>query len=131
MKNSTERHMTPAAVAEKVGCGRTSVMNAIKNGKLIAMRDNSNRWKIAPEDAEDWANSLPKRAIKLVTVNDTNSDSVKLASAEATVAHLRSQIERDDKRHADEISRLETIIERLTAPKPTFLQRIFGAPERS
>lgn len=106
-------------------------MNAIKNGKLIAMRDNSNRWKIAPEDAEDWANSLPKRAIKLVTVNDTNSDSVKLASAEATVAHLRSQIERDDKRHADEISRLETIIERLTAPKPTFLQRIFGAPERS
>lgn len=130
MKKAFERHMTPAAVAQKVGCGRTSVMNAIKNGKLIAMRDNSNRWKITPEDAEKWEETLTKRVTKSVTDSAANSDSVSLAAAEATVAMLRSQIERDDKRHADEISRLETIIERLTAPKPTFLQRLFGASPR-
>lgn len=141
MTRDTDTHggktYTPLAAAKHAGCGRTTIMKAIKEHDLQANRDNRNRWKIASEDLEKWMESRP---VTDATVTDSDGDidatdatmqfMRDLGAAEATIVELRSQLEKTDARNADEISRLERIIERLSAPKPSLIQRIFGAPDR-
>lgn len=133
---------TPLAAAKHAGCGRTTIMKAIKDHDLQANRDNRNRWKIASEDLEKWMKSRPVSDPPVtdsdgdtnatVTATDATMQLMKdLGAAEATIIELRSQLEKTDARNADEIRRLERIIERLSAPKPSLIQRIFGAPDRS
>lgn len=141
-KSTPIKTFTPLAAAKHAGCGRTTIMKAIKEHDLKATRDNRNRWKIASEDLEKWMKSRPVTDAPVtdsdgvtdatVTAADATMQLMKdLAAAEATIIELRSQLEKSDARNADEIRRLERIIERLSAPKPSLIQRIFGAPERS
>lgn len=50
-----------------------------------------------------------------------------LAAANARVEELRAAIDRADAHHNTEIARLERIIDQITQPKPTLLERISGA----
>jgi excisionase family DNA binding protein len=137
-KSTPIKTFTPLAAAKHARCGRTTIMKAIKEHDLQATRDNRNRWKIAPEDLEKWIKSRPVTDAPVtdsdatVTATDATMQLMKdLGAAEATIIELRSQLEKTDARKADEIRRLERIIERLSAPKPSLIQRIFEAPHRS
>lgn len=137
-----DRTFTPAQAAKHAKCGRSSVMRALQSKELKGDRDNRNRWKITLQALEIWMETRPdKDRSGPVTsaVSDQNSDRSDakmqlmkdLGAAEATIVELRSQLEKTDTRNADEIRRLERIIERLSAPRPSLLQRIFGAPRSS
>ena len=138
MTEDTSRNLTPAAAAKVAGCGRTSIMRALEAKRLKGQRDNRNRWKISREDLEAWMNDRPASA-RIGSDSDPDIDRsvsvgpdeytralAELAAANATVEILRTQVERDDQRHSAEIRRLEAIIDRLTTPKTTFLQRLLG-----
>lgn len=137
-----DRTFTPAQAAKHAKCGRSSIMRALQSKELLGDRDNRNRWKITEQALEAWMEMRPdsgRSGPVTPVVSDQDSDrsdamiqlTRDLAAAEATIVELRSQLEKTDARNADEIRRLERIIERLTAPKPTLLQRIFGAADRS
>lgn len=141
-KSSTVGTLTPAAAAKHAGCGRTTIMKALKANDLYATRDNRNRWKIGLDELEKWMENRPDTdatpsvsdGVTVATVTAT-ADATQafqdLAAAEATIDELRSLIARTDEHHATEIARLERIIERLTAPKPSILQRLLGADRSS
>ena len=141
-KSTPIKTFTPLAAAKHARCGRTTIMKAIKEHDLQATSDNRNRWKITSEDLEKWMKSRPVTDAPVTDSDgDTNATAIAtdatmqlmkdLGAAEATIVELRSQLEKTEARNSDEIRRLERIIERLSAPKPSLIQRIFGAPDRS
>ena len=131
--------LSPAAAAKRAGCGRTSIMRALESKSLKGNRDNRNRWRIDPVDLDAWSRSRPDTVRTCAdnvpdTVQDTSikpSDHMQalasLAAAEARVEELRSNIEKNEERHLAEITRLERIIEQITQPRPSLLERISGA----
>lgn len=46
--------LSPEQAAQAVSTSRWSIMRAIKAGRLRAVRDNQNVWRIAPEDLDAW-----------------------------------------------------------------------------
>ena len=149
MDQIDDQMFTPAAAAKHAGCGRSSIMRALQNKEIKGERDNRNRWKISRQALEDWMKKRPVTD-RTPTVSDQDSDRdqarsevwTQLAVAEATIEELKSKLAENDQRHdreigridsshAAEIARLERIIERLSTPSPTLIQRIFGASPRS
>lgn len=134
MDLNSARPLSPAAAAKRAGCGRTSIMRALDSKTLKATRDNRNRWKIDPDDLDKWAGN---RDGHVRSEPDTDRDTVRpddhmkaisdLAAANARVEELRAAIDRADAHHNTEIARLERIIDQITQPKPTLLERISGA----
>lgn len=47
--------MSPTQVAQATNTSRRTVMRAIENQELQALRDNRNHWKISPQAVERWA----------------------------------------------------------------------------
>lgn len=138
MDQNTDRTFTPATAAKHAKCGRTSIMRALQSKELNGDRDNRNRWKISLQALEKWMQSrsvtdrTPPVTVQVSDRDQARSEAwTQLAAAEATIEELRSRITDNDQRHETEIARLERIIDRLSAPKPSLIQRIFGAPDRS
>lgn len=52
---SEHRFLTPEAAARRVGVSRPTINRALQNRSLKAHRDNRNRWKIASDDLDTWA----------------------------------------------------------------------------
>lgn len=46
--------MTPKQAADRAKVSRGTIMNAIKDGNLIAFRDNRNHWQIHPDKLSEW-----------------------------------------------------------------------------
>lgn len=90
-----DRTLTPKQAADRVGCGRSSVMRALKSGALHAIRDNENRWQIEPEAVDRWAGARPDTDRQpaghgpdtpAATPSDTPETLARLAVAEARLA---------------------------------------------
>jgi predicted ribosome quality control (RQC) complex YloA/Tae2 family protein len=138
MDRDSDRPLSPAVAAKRAGCGRTSIMRALESKALKATRDNRNHWQIDPMDLDQWAKnrdghvrSAPvtdRDTVQGTDRSDVHAETLAdLAAAQARVEELRDTIDRIDARHDAEIKRLERIIEQLTQPKPTLLERISGA----
>lgn len=93
--------LTPLAAAAHAGCGRTTIMKAIKSHDLKATRDNRNRWKIRLQDLERWIKDHPvSDATLTVTAASLTLDSrageadtaVKLAAAEEKILGLEARL---------------------------------------
>lgn len=123
-------------------------MRALEKGDIpLSHKDNGGRWKISVEGLEDWMKMRPVTVRKspdmptdtdgyqpvtdrnktLVSLDEHMRMMADLAASNARIEELKSGIERDEKRHVAEIERLEKIIENLTRPRPTLLERISGA----
>lgn len=48
-------HLTPQQAAERAGVSRSTIVRALQDRELSAMRDNSGRWQIDPEQLAAWA----------------------------------------------------------------------------
>ncbi|WP_368045176.1 helix-turn-helix domain-containing protein [Paracoccus sp. SCSIO 75233] len=91
--------LTPNKAAAKSGISRSSIMRAMKSGKLACFRGNDGRWLIPEDDlnrfaAERLADSpvidRTPQADTLWTPSDT---ALKLAAAEATISQLQARLE--------------------------------------
>jgi excisionase family DNA binding protein len=93
MKAAHDKHMTPAQAAAQAGLSRWSVMRAITNGKLKAIRNNRNQWQISEEHLNAWLSDTV-RTVK--AAHPSESVALAEANARATAAErARDQAEAD------------------------------------
>ena len=70
--------LTPQKAADRAGVSRGTIMNAINDKSLLAIRDNRNRWQISPEKLSEWMTG------RTVIISDTdNENTVKADTAAA------------------------------------------------
>lgn len=106
----TANTLTPNEAATRLGVARSSVMRAIKSGKLQAFRDNHGHWRVLIDDLErvtadrvdtqpvsDRPPDLDTQAVTLVTPAVTPMDTpetlARLAAAEAERDQLRERLD--------------------------------------
>lgn len=100
-------------------------MRALKSGELRGERDNRNRWKIAPEEADRWAGQRPDSDRKMPGHDRSEPATIPDTSAiETEVRLLRERVEelRDDR------DAWRAQAERLASEPRTvsFIARLFG-----
>jgi excisionase family DNA binding protein len=76
--------LTPAKAAEIAGVSRTTIMKALKNHDLKAVRDNRNRWQIDSEELTRWCDAS--------TVSVTDATVSRDSSPASEIAVLRSEL---------------------------------------
>lgn len=95
-------HLTPQQAARRARVGRTTIMRALEQQQLRAIRDNLGRWQIDPEAVDDWLSlrRAPDRqqpdmssGHKVVTPSDTPETLIRVAVLEAENGHLRERLE--------------------------------------
>jgi len=92
--------LTPQQAANRAKVSRGTIMNAIKDGSLIAFRDNRGRWQIDPAELSKW---LSYRAA-IITDNTVNPDiqtSVHVDENIIRIAVLEAELKGKDQRIAD------------------------------
>lgn len=96
----TVAKLTPQQAADRANVSRGTIMNAIKNGSLIAFRDNRNCWQIDDNELSKW---LSLRT-DIATGNSVNSDSqmpVPIDENVIRIAVLESELRGKDQRITD------------------------------
>lgn len=95
----TEIAITPNEAAKRLGIGRSSVMRALKSGKLEGYRDNSGHWKIPLDALERYKADRPApkpdfdRTPSAVTPSDSPETLARLAATEAERDQLRERLD--------------------------------------
>lgn len=92
--------LTPQQAADRANVSRGTIMNAIKDGSLIAFRNNRNRWQIDDNDLSKW---LSQRT-GIGTDNTVIPDSQKATPIDENVvriAVLEAELSGKDQRIAD------------------------------
>lgn len=125
-----DRLLTPNEAAQRAGCGRSSIMRALKEGSLQAIRDNRNRWQIDPIELDRWRGERPDsdRLVTPVIDMDTSgqvADTVQIAALQAENGQLRERL--DELRQDRDAWRGQA--EKLASePQPVgFFARLFGS----
>lgn len=118
--------LSPKEAAARVGCGRSSIMRALKSKALPAIRDNENRWQIDPDALDRWAGQRPdtdrtEAEQGPVIPSDTPETLARLAVAEARLSDALSRVE-DLKRERDEWRAQAQALTR----QPGWLDRLLG-----
>ncbi len=80
----TPEHMSPAQAAQVARVSRWTIMRAIKSQELLAIRDNHNHWKIAPDDLERWRSSTVRAPDDLHTLHTSEIDNLRSKLATET-----------------------------------------------
>lgn len=125
-----ENMLTPKQAATRAGCGRSSVMRALKSGALAAIRDNENRWQIDPEAVDRWAGQRPdidrpeteqEPDTPTVIQADTPETLARLAVAEARLSDALERVS-DLQKERDEWRAQAQALTR----QPSWLDRLLG-----
>lgn len=110
--------------ATRAGLTRWPVSRALQAGSLRGIRDNRGRWRIDAADLDRWA-AEHVRTEPHVELH--GADTVPALAVE--VASLTARLEASEARSeelAQERNRLLALIERLSEPRPSFLDRLLG-----
>lgn len=92
--------LTPQQAASRAQLSRGTIMNAIKDGKLLARRDNRNRWQIDPADLSRWVSE--RQDIATVKAVNLDSQQVPLANENLIrIAVLEAELKGKEQRIAD------------------------------
>lgn len=91
--------MSPAHAAQLVKVSRRTIMRAIEGHELKAVRDNRNRWKIAPSDLDVWAGAhcAPSEHAHRETSMLPTSETVELAVTKAENSQLLERLAATEK----------------------------------
>lgn len=87
--------VSPAHAAQTKNVSRRTIMRAIENLELKAVRDNRNHWKIDPQDLDRWADdqrASNEHAHTILPTVLTSDFEAKLAIAEAQRDAARDQL---------------------------------------
>ncbi len=99
--HSVLAHLSPAQAAQAVSVSRWTIMRAIKNHELKAIRDNKNHWRIDPNELDRWSASTVRtveNAQPVHTPKDSTETLIKLAAETAradAAERARDQAEAD------------------------------------
>lgn len=99
--HSVLAHLSPAQAAQAASVSRWTIMRAIKNHELKAIRDNKNHWRIDPNEFDRWSASTVRTvedAQPVHTPKDSVETLVKLAAETAradAAERARDQAEAD------------------------------------
>jgi len=124
----TQTFLTPAQAAQRAGCGRTRVSNALREGDLRGVRDNRGRWQIDPSDVDAWTAtwratvSNSDASLSKKQPDDTVTTLyVEISAARAEISGLRDRIADKDR----EIERLHAALQSALAHRPSIFSRLF------
>ena len=92
--------LTPQQAADKASVSRGTIMNAINDKTLIALRDNRNRWQITADNLSKW---MAKRADNISDKPDNFDSELAPRSDENAmrVAVLQVELKAKDQRILD------------------------------
>ena len=93
--HSVHEHLSPAQAAQASFVSRWSIMRAIKNHELKAIRDNKNHWKIDPNELTMWSASTVRTvevAHPVHTPKDSPETLAHVAALEAENGQLRERL---------------------------------------
>lgn len=92
--------LTPQQAATRANVSRGTIMNAIKDGNLSAMRDNRNRWQISADQLAKWLSDRTDNISDKPVTNNT----IELPPPDRNairVAVLEAELKGKDQRIAD------------------------------
>lgn len=111
-------NLTPQQAANKASVSRGTIMNAIKDGSLIAMRDNRNRWQITAENLSKWlsdrsdiASDIIKKPLSETETKEAlqpTEHAIRIAVLEAELKARDQRIEDLKEVHAERVAALES-----------------------
>lgn len=120
--------LTPKQAADRTGCGRSSIMRALAAGHLKATRDNSGRWLIDANAADDWASMRPQdRPSPVITTEPEKNDRTPIPVTDSAETLARLAVA--EARLTDALAerdRWRALAERLSEPRPSIWTRIFN-----
>ncbi|MFZ3581889.1 helix-turn-helix domain-containing protein [Loktanella sp. DJP18] len=96
--------LTPQQAADKASVSRGTIMNAINDKTLVALRDNRNRWQISADNLSKWM------ADRTDNISDIISDNADKPDSEAAhqfdekamrIAVLETEVKAKDQRISD------------------------------
>ncbi|HBS99285.1 MAG: helix-turn-helix domain-containing protein [Alphaproteobacteria bacterium] len=96
--------LTPQQAATRAKVSRGTIMNAIKDGSLPAMRDNRNRWQIHPDKLASWLADRDDNDTDNATGNAAKPDSQEPSTTpekDIRIAVLEVELKAKDQRIAD------------------------------
>lgn len=96
----SKTRLSPNAAAKITGASRSSIMRALMNKSLFAVRDNQNRWIIERSDLDKWLGDRRDTLADVRPVTETVPDmsgelskyKVSLAAAQAENLGLRDRL---------------------------------------
>ena len=89
---------SPQQAADIAGVSRTTIMSAVKAGKLLSKKNNRGHHRIDPEELNRWiAGRGSRRTAVTYTATDTDTQvlEVRLAAAVKEAESLREQLDRE------------------------------------
>lgn len=92
--------LTPQQAAKKARVSRGTIMNAINDKKLMARRDNRNRWQITHDDLSNWLSDRTN----IITDSNDIADRKNTASIDEKlirIAMLEAEVKTKDQRICD------------------------------
>lgn len=134
------RTLSPVQVAERCKTSRSAVMRALYSGALPSKRDNRQRWRIAPEDADAWAGQRSDTAEALsehrpeparTVLSDTPETMMRLAVAEARLADAQAslaEVKADRDAWKAQAERLTSEPRSVPVASGSFWSRLLGRP---
>lgn len=96
----TVAKLTPQQASDRANVSRGTIMNAIKNGSLIALRDNRNRWQIDDNELLKWL-LLRTSTDTGSSVNSNSQTPVPINENLIRIAVLEAELRGKDQRIAD------------------------------
>lgn len=93
--------LTPQQAADRARVSRGTIMNAIKDSSLIAIRDNRNRWQIPSDELAKWVSDRTANVSAKVSETPANADTSALSDQAARIAVLEAELRGKDQRIAD------------------------------
>ena len=133
MTNNNSHILSPQAAAKRAGCGRTTIMRALEVKELKGIRNNSNRWKISPEDLDIWSENRTVRQSHVVDTvrSETMVDIFEHHKALTSVAVLENKVDNLEVQLATQVNataierkRADLMFEQLTKPRWPWSRRI-------
>lgn len=125
--------LSPREAARVIGCSRSAIMRALASRSLPATRGNANNWLIRREDLDRWFDERSGSGSEVVQdpgpdmvrpMLEPDQETVKrLAAAEARAELLEIQLMKLEA----ERDKLLGMVERLSEPKPGFIERLVRA----
>ena len=87
-------HFSPKAAAQWARVSRRTIMRAIDDNELPAIRDNRGNWRIARPDLERWAEERPAPSVRPVSSQDAvpTAAHLEVAGLQALIARLEAEL---------------------------------------
>ena len=119
--HTMSKSLTPSQAAHLSGKSRWTIVRAINNGNLKALRDNRNHWKINNDSFNDWCDAQGAHSEVAHPNQQDQAQAIRIAELETETKFLKAQV--DDLKSDRDAWKDQA--QRLSEPRESFLIRLF------